>query len=306
MPERRSQGVKVRIPLQPGENHIRFPNQCAYCGEPASGSLTMKQRFSQKVGQTGRGPLAKLDYHESVASCEVPFCRSHYMAAWVGKWIFGGIMLVVWILSMGTIYDLAEGSFWVEGDFIKYLFLVLALLISAVISWVAIWSVQRALGLVFPVVYEIKINPFQNNALTSLLGVQIRAISYTWVDIEFENLDVAQAVRLLNVEHQELAGGVEEWQQPRAEVSPAESKAKLYLGRAAIALGGILGLGTLAGWLVILLIPKENTLLSADTSLSLGCMTGFICVAPALVVGGILTMAGRSQLKQYREEHNDI
>jgi hypothetical protein len=296
MAKNETKRVKVRIPLRQGENKIRFPNCCVYCGEPAARAHTMKERVSQQVGQTGWGPFARRSFVASTARLEVPYCRNHFVAAWLEKWVLAFVGLVAWIISMRAIYYLASDTFLVEGDIWPKLLFTLAIGVSLALAGGAMWVAQRAIGLVFPTIYDVDVNPFKEGSTKSLLGIDVDAISLSSLELTLHNSQVAEAVRQLNAGRSGAAVGIDVWQEP--DEAGVSSRLRLIVGWVAIVVGGLLSVGTLIVWLVSSLSQSAlNPGIPEDAAIGLVCMSALICVVPAVAVGGILVAAGVSQVR---------
>jgi hypothetical protein len=108
MAKNESKSVKVQIPTQQGENLVRFPNKCVYCGKPPTRAFKLTVSAQQEVGKVRKifahkaylRTLAGVKKITSTTRMAVPYCKEHFMAAWVEKWVFRSIGLLAWLAGM--------------------------------------------------------------------------------------------------------------------------------------------------------------------------------------------------------------
>jgi hypothetical protein len=165
MPKNGAQSVKIQIPIQQGENLVRFPNKCVYCGKPPTRAYKLTVTAQQEVGAVRRifaqkaylRTLAGVKTLTSTARMAVPYCKEHFIAAWVDKWIFGSIGILAWLAGMSITWNLFLDTFLAEGAWTIVLFTI-ALFGGMALAGITLLVVQRVLGLVYPVINEIPAN----------------------------------------------------------------------------------------------------------------------------------------------------
>ena len=123
MPKNDGKSVKVSIPIQQGENLVHFPNKCVYCEKPPTRAYKITVSAQEEVGEV-RKIFAQKAYLRTLAGVKkltsttrtaVPYCKEHYMAAWVDKWVFGSIGIIALLVGMSIIGSLCRDTFLAEG-----------------------------------------------------------------------------------------------------------------------------------------------------------------------------------------------
>jgi hypothetical protein len=203
--------VIVRIPLQDGENTVRFPSNCAYCGEPPTGAI------DQKTGVRGRligyyqvGIKTKARHEHRGVHMSVPYCAKHLIIARVGRWFLGGVGLAVWFLSVTIWLTITENTFLSEG-YLGAFFFIIAAGAGFALAAGASRVVRKVSGLVFPVVNDIPF--FTSGSGLDSLGVT-GEITYERLALTLRNSSVAEALRQLNTGQPSAATDIEVWREP--------------------------------------------------------------------------------------------
>lgn len=316
MPESKAKRVKVQIPIRQGENRVRFPNRCICCGELPTRAYKLSVQATQEEGQV-RKIFASKAYLRTLAGVKklisnshmsVPYCKDHFAAAWIEKWVFRGVLLISWLAGMSLTWNLFLDTFLAEGYWAILLF-VIALFGGWVISGVTLLLVQRAFVLVHPVIKEIPANMFNREggpiAGTSifskdLLGITVNPKSISMLEIYLDNPAIANEVQKLNTGTPDQVAKIEAWPDPismpahsaQASGQPQKTNAlaltTLILGLAAVPMALCIGVGALFG-LAALITGGRARRQIRDSS---GKQAGEKMVLWGMILGGIGILLG--------------
>jgi len=275
MPESKKKSVKVQIPIQQGENLVRFPNKCVYCGKPPTRAYKLTVQARQEVGKVRKifaskaylRTLAGVKTLTSTSHMAVPYCKEHFMATSVDKWIIRPIGLLAWFAGMGITWNLFLDTFLAEGYW-AYLLFVLALFGGWALSGITMLAAQKVIGLAFPEINEIDANVFKGDRgprgglsifYKDLLGITANPKSISLLEVYLENPEIANNVLKLNTGTPDEVAIIDVW--PDSISMPAHSvevfgqtrktnslaTTSLILGVAAVPLSICLGIGAVFG-----------------------------------------------------------
>ncbi|MBE0686259.1 MAG: DUF4190 domain-containing protein [Anaerolineaceae bacterium] len=254
---------------------MRFPNKCVYCGKPPKRAYKLTVTAQQEVGKV-RGIFAQKAYLRTLAGVKtltstahmaVPYCKEHFIAAWVDKWIFRSIEILAWLAGMSMTWFLFLDTFLAEGAWTIILFTI-SLFGGMALAGITLLVVQRVIGLVYPVINEIPANLFKGEmgviAGTSrfykrLFGITLNPKNLSLLEMYLDNPIIASDLLKLNTGTPDEGIDIEVWPEPISMLSSSvlpsiqpqkKSKlatASLVLGLMAAPLDLCVGVGALFG-----------------------------------------------------------
>ena len=321
----------VQIPINQGENLVHFPNKCVYCGGKPTKAWKLTVSANQEVGNVRRifaqkaylRTLAGVKTLTSTSRMAVPYCKEHFRAAWVEKWIFRGTLILAWLAGTRLIMDLFSNTFLAKGEW-RYILFILALIPGRAFAGITLLVVQKAFSLVYPVINEIPANIFKGSLIgeiagisifsKSLFGITVNPKSLSVLELHLNNPQIASDLRKLNSGTPYVMTDIEIWPEPlgkkinidKTSDQPQKknklANKSLMLGIAAIPLAIVLGLGAIfgvaaiiSGWKARCLIRDSNDSLSGQSRATWGMIFGGIgFLLGMLIIIGIVVAVIKS------------
>lgn len=252
-----TKGVEISIPIQLGENQVSFPNRCVVCGIPPTRARKLVVKRNEEVGET-HGLLEKKTYIRSIVRMLVPYCKDHYVAGWVDKWVLTGIQIAAFLLVTRTIGYLVLDTFLARGYW-AIIVIVVGLAVASLFSNGVSLVAEKLIALRFPAISDV---PAGDRGLVggmslffskSLLGMAADPQSLKLLVLVLHNPQVAEEIRKLNTGTPAEVIQIEAWPDtiyvPSAapEARNKLSRTSLVLGVLAIPMVACLGSGALIG-----------------------------------------------------------
>lgn len=300
-------GVEISIPIQLGENQISFPNSCVVCGNPPAKARKLVVRRNEEVGKTS-GLLEKKTYIQSTVRMLVPYCRDHYVAGWVDKWVLSAIQIAAFLLATNTISYLVRDTFLVR-DYWAYILVAVALAVGVSFSNGVSLVAEKLISLRFPAISDV---PASKRGLVggmslffskSLLGIAADPQSLNLLVLVLHNPHVAGEIRNLNTGTPDKINQIEAWPEtievPGAvsETRNKLSRTSMILGILALPMSACLGAGALIGIASVLTglksrrqIRESGVSLIGERKALLGIILGGLSILLSILVIGAVVL----------------
>jgi len=229
----------------------------------------------------------------------VPYCKDHYIAGWVDKWVLSGIQIAAFLIATNLISYLVRDTFLVKGYW-SLVVVVVGLAVGAAFSEGVSLVAEKLIASRFPALSDV---PAGNRGLIggmtlffskALLGLAADLQSLNLLVLVLHNLQVGEEIRKLNIGTPAEMAQIEAWPEtievPGAipEARNKLSRTSMILGILAIPMAACLGAGAFIGIAAIITGLKSRRQLR-ECGISLrGERTALL----GIILGGVSVLLG--------------